>query len=95
MTDNSQNAAPDAIGPSPAQATEHDEKARDAISGGGGGSLDFSDAESGREGGNRSRTGGTTNARGGDSAPLGAPSAGLSNTNGPSDPAVNPAERER
>ena len=52
----------------------------------GGGALNFNDEEiySGR--GNSARSGGTWDAQGGDSGQLGAPSAGLSDRNGPSDP---------
>lgn len=51
-----------------------------------GGALNFDDDEiySGR--GNQARTGGSWDAQGADSGKLGAPSAGLSDRNGPSDP---------
>lgn len=77
------DAQPDLVAPSGVNERDHgmaDDKPM------AGDQLNFEDDEilSGR--GNHARTGGTWNAQGGDSGKLGAPSAGLSDRNGPSDP---------
>jgi hypothetical protein len=52
-----------------------------------GGSLNLDDDDITHPRGKTTAAGGTRDAKGGDSAPLGPPGAGLSDRNGPSDPA--------
>jgi hypothetical protein len=78
------DAQPDLVAPSGVNERDHG-SADDKPMGGGTVNLDDFDEE--RPRGNTTRTGGTWDARGGDSGEVGkAPGAGLSDTNGPSDP---------
>ncbi len=81
---------PDLVSPSGVNERDHgsaDDKPM------GGGTVNLADDDELRPRGNTSRTGGTWDAQGADSGRIDkAPGAGLSGSNGPSDPAVN---RER
>lgn len=77
------SAQPDLVAPSGVNQRDHgavDDKPM------AGGSLNFDDDEETHPRGKTTAAGGTWDAQGGDSGRLGAPSAGLSDRNGPSDP---------
>jgi hypothetical protein len=74
---------PDLVSPSGVNERDHgsaDDKPM------GGGTVNLDDDPMDRPRGNNAGTGGTWDAQGGDSGRLGPPGAGLSGTNGPSDP---------
>lgn len=74
---------PDLVAPSGINERDHgaaDDKPM------GGGSINLDDESMEHPRGRETSAGGTWKAEGGDSAPLGPPGAGLSDTNGPSDP---------
>lgn len=74
---------PDLVAPSGVNQRDHgvaDDKPM------GGGSVNLDDDDLTHPRGKTTAAGGTRDAKGGDSAPLGPPGAGLSDSNGPSDP---------
>jgi hypothetical protein len=74
---------PDLVAPSGVNEGDHGSVGESPMAGE---MLNFDDDDQDRPRGNQTRTGGTWDAQGGDSGKLGAPGAGMSDHNGPSDP---------